>query len=489
MPEIREVDDLDGGPGYPIITGRLPPRRDAAGGSRRRRAGHAGAAADAGLPQARRLRGGGGAGPAASRPAEPAGERHAPTGRRRPSRCRSRRRQPHPPRPRPRAARPRSPVADALAAAAAAVNVTRDGADRLRPASRALDGRELDDRRARARAARSAASPCTPTRQPDRGRAAATSRSRPRSPRSSELAAHPRVRVVGETGLDHFRVDADDAAGRAAQEGRSGGTSPWPSGWARRCRSTTGTRTTTCCASSPRRARRRHRVPLLLRRRGWPGCADRGWYLSFAGTVTFRNAATLREALRGVPLDRLLVETDAPYLTPAPYRGRPNAATWCRSRCAHGGGPGPRRRECLRRPRRDQRGAVRPLVTPDLRDFPIFVADLTYPIVTCAYTGHGRSQLGIRASVLVTGCLPITGGSRQPGSDHPESTAAGVVAPAGPRSRRSGTRPGALRRRARGERRLEHRARVPQRACRPAWRRGAVVLGAVVGGAAAYATR
>ncbi|GAA1528561.1 TatD family hydrolase [Nocardioides humi] len=55
-------------------------------------------------------------------------------------------------------------------------------------------------------------------------------------------------------------------------------------------------------------------------------CLDRGAHLSFAGTVTFKNAAPLREALRIVPRDRLLVETDAPYLTPAPYRGRANAS-------------------------------------------------------------------------------------------------------------------------------------------------------------------
>ena len=55
-------------------------------------------------------------------------------------------------------------------------------------------------------------------------------------------------------------------------------------------------------------------------------CLDRGAYLSFAGTVTFKNAQRLRNALVVVPADRLLVETDAPYLTPAPYRGRPNAS-------------------------------------------------------------------------------------------------------------------------------------------------------------------
>ncbi len=55
-------------------------------------------------------------------------------------------------------------------------------------------------------------------------------------------------------------------------------------------------------------------------------CLDLGAYLSFAGTVTFKNAEPLREALRVAPLDRILVETDAPYLTPMPHRGRPNAS-------------------------------------------------------------------------------------------------------------------------------------------------------------------
>ena len=55
-------------------------------------------------------------------------------------------------------------------------------------------------------------------------------------------------------------------------------------------------------------------------------CLDRGAHLSFAGTVTFKNARPLREALAITPLDRVLVETDAPYLTPTPYRGRTNAS-------------------------------------------------------------------------------------------------------------------------------------------------------------------
>jgi TatD DNase family protein len=55
-------------------------------------------------------------------------------------------------------------------------------------------------------------------------------------------------------------------------------------------------------------------------------CLDRGGFLSFAGTVTFKNAEPLRDALRVTPRDRVLVETDAPYLTPMPYRGRANAS-------------------------------------------------------------------------------------------------------------------------------------------------------------------
>ena len=55
-------------------------------------------------------------------------------------------------------------------------------------------------------------------------------------------------------------------------------------------------------------------------------CLDNGAFLSFAGTVTFKNAEPLREALRTAPLDRVLVETDAPYLTPMPHRGRVNAS-------------------------------------------------------------------------------------------------------------------------------------------------------------------
>jgi TatD DNase family protein len=54
-------------------------------------------------------------------------------------------------------------------------------------------------------------------------------------------------------------------------------------------------------------------------------CVRAGYTLSFPGVITFRNAPALREAAAIVPLDQLLVETDAPFLTPHPYRGKPNA--------------------------------------------------------------------------------------------------------------------------------------------------------------------
>ena len=54
-------------------------------------------------------------------------------------------------------------------------------------------------------------------------------------------------------------------------------------------------------------------------------CADAGYVMSFAGNITFGNAQPLRDAVAVAPLDLMLVETDAPFLTPMPYRGRPNA--------------------------------------------------------------------------------------------------------------------------------------------------------------------
>ncbi|MEU2208585.1 TatD family hydrolase [Streptomyces hygroscopicus] len=138
------------------------------------------------------------------------------------------------------------------------------------------------------------------------------------------LAALPQVRGVGETGLDHFRTGPE---GMAAQE-RS-------------------FRRHIAIAKDHGKAlvihdREAHDDVLrVLAEEGAPDtvvfhcysgdaamaeiCAERGYYMSFAGNVTFKNAQPLRDALAVAPLDLVLVETDAPFLTPVPYRGRPNA--------------------------------------------------------------------------------------------------------------------------------------------------------------------
>ncbi len=138
------------------------------------------------------------------------------------------------------------------------------------------------------------------------------------------LARLDHVKAVGETGLDHFRTGPE---GMAAQE-RSF-----------RAHIEIAKRTGKALVIHDRDAHAD--VLRILREEGAPErtvfhcysgdadmareCAAAGYHMSFAGTVTFKNAQPLREALAVAPLELVLVETDAPYLTPAPYRGRPNA--------------------------------------------------------------------------------------------------------------------------------------------------------------------
>ena len=141
----------------------------------------------------------------------------------------------------------------------------------------------------------------------------------------AELArGNDRIRVIGETGLDHYRAGPD---GRAAQ--------------LRSFRAHIALAKELGLALQIHDRDAHAEVLDVLARDGAPDrtvfhcfsgdaemarlCADRGWYLSFAGPVTFAANAGLRDALAAVPLSRVLVETDAPYLTPHPYRGRPNA--------------------------------------------------------------------------------------------------------------------------------------------------------------------
>lgn len=62
---------------------------------------------------------------------------------------------------------------------------------------------------------------------------------------------------------------------------------------------------------------------------------DIGFYISISGIITFRNAEELRDVVRQVPLERLLVETDSPYLAPIPYRGKPNQPAYVRETCEY----------------------------------------------------------------------------------------------------------------------------------------------------------
>lgn len=60
-----------------------------------------------------------------------------------------------------------------------------------------------------------------------------------------------------------------------------------------------------------------------------------GFYISISGIITFRNAEELRDVVRKIPLDRLLIETDSPYLAPIPYRGKPNQPAYVRETCEY----------------------------------------------------------------------------------------------------------------------------------------------------------
>ena len=141
---------------------------------------------------------------------------------------------------------------------------------------------------------------------------------------SAALAREAEVVGVGETGLDHYRTSED--------------------GWAQQEESF---RRHIAIAKETRKAlvihdREAHNDVLrVLESEGAPDhvvfhcfsgdaefaqrCVARGYVLSFAGNVTFKNAQDLRDAAAVTPLDQMLVETDAPFLTPMPYRGRPNA--------------------------------------------------------------------------------------------------------------------------------------------------------------------
>ena len=138
-----------------------------------------------------------------------------------------------------------------------------------------------------------------------------------------KLASHPRVRAIGETGLDFFRTEP------ALQERQK---------YSFRRHIDLAKRVDKALVIHDRDA---HRAVLdLLIEEGAPAktifhcysgdaemareCIEKGYIFSFAGTLTFKNAPALREAVKLVPLDQLLVETDSPFLAPMPHRGALN---------------------------------------------------------------------------------------------------------------------------------------------------------------------
>jgi TatD DNase family protein len=141
------------------------------------------------------------------------------------------------------------------------------------------------------------------------------------------LARHPRTVAVGETGLDHYWPGRlEGCADVATQEEAF----RWHVDLAKRVGKPVMIHDRDAHAD----------VLRVLREEGPPEtvvfhcfsgdaamareCVDAGYVLSFSGTVSFRNARDLQEAALLVPLEQLLVETDAPFLTPHPHRGRPN---------------------------------------------------------------------------------------------------------------------------------------------------------------------
>jgi TatD DNase family protein len=138
-----------------------------------------------------------------------------------------------------------------------------------------------------------------------------------------KLAQEPRVRAIGETGLDYFRTPPE-------LRSRQQESVKWHIDLAKR--------TNKALVIHDRDSH--EDVLSVLREVGAPEktvfhcfsgdvemakiCIDRGYILSFAGTMTFKNAPALREAVKLVPHDQLLVETDSPFLAPAPHRGALN---------------------------------------------------------------------------------------------------------------------------------------------------------------------
>ena len=137
------------------------------------------------------------------------------------------------------------------------------------------------------------------------------------------LADHPKIVAIGETGLDYYRTscDVDRQRERFARHIRAARCVQKP--LIVHTRSASGE---TIELMKSEEARGAGGVMHCFAE-DWDtakAALDEGFYISFSGIVTFKNAQTLRDVAKKVPLDRILVETDAPYLAPVPFRGKTN---------------------------------------------------------------------------------------------------------------------------------------------------------------------
>lgn len=142
-------------------------------------------------------------------------------------------------------------------------------------------------------------------------------------------AREPKVVAIGETGLDYYRLegDLDWQRERFRTHIRA----------ARECGKPLVIHTRSAAADTLRiiREERAGDVGGVMHcfTETWETAAqaiDLGFHISFAGIVTFKNARDLKDVARRVPLDRMLIETDSPYLAPVPHRGKRNQPAWVR---------------------------------------------------------------------------------------------------------------------------------------------------------------
>ena len=137
------------------------------------------------------------------------------------------------------------------------------------------------------------------------------------------LADHPKIVAIGETGLDYYRTscDVDRQRERFARHIRAARCVQKP--LIVHTRSASGETIELMKSEGARGAG----GVMHCFAEDWDtakAALDEGFYISFSGIVTFKNAQTLRDVAKKVPLDRILVETDAPYLAPVPVRGKTN---------------------------------------------------------------------------------------------------------------------------------------------------------------------